>query len=283
MKFASVASGLLLLSVIQFVAGDRAEVNVVVLAGQRNAASRKAGFGLIKQLVVVDESCDLDCPAGSSNDGGCSAKRGNLTPPLADQCSSFAKYNKPHNQLSASKHPGLLVTHCGVSSPSSAGQVSVVKTEAPTMAAPAGAFSPASTAGPAAGPSSGRIFDGLDEASQNALEGIQANGAGQASSPTSANPPGLDAASVDSLNRLRDGTSDAPAPSVTAQEGPSVTPDAPPAPGSSSSSITNSGPSTPSSGSSSHGKTDAIIVLAVFLGVALLAVLGLWICCARRR
>ena len=58
------------------------------------------------------------------------------------------------------------------------------------MAAAAGAFSPASAADPAAGPSSGRAFNGLDEASQDALEGIQANGAGQAASPTAANPPG---------------------------------------------------------------------------------------------
>lgn len=61
---------------------------------------------------------------------------------------------------------------------------------APTMsAAAAGAFSPAF--GPAAGPSSGHVFDGLDEASQNALVGIQANGANTASSPMPANPPGM--------------------------------------------------------------------------------------------
>ena len=59
---------------------------------------------------------------------------------------------------------------------------------APTMAAAAGAFSPAF--GPAAGPSSGRVFNGLEEASQDALVGIQANGANQASSPMPANPPG---------------------------------------------------------------------------------------------
>ena len=54
----------------------------------------------------------------------------------------------------------------------------------------AGAFSPASAAGPAAGPLTGRVFNGLDEASQDALEGIQANGAGQAVSPAAANSPG---------------------------------------------------------------------------------------------
>ncbi len=36
-------------------------------------------------------------------------------------------------------------------------------------------------------------------------------------------------------------------------------------------------------GSSSNGKTDAVIVLAVFLGLALLIIAALTICCARRR
>ena len=36
---------------------------MVVVAGQRNSASRKAGFGLVKQLVRLDVAREVSLPA----------------------------------------------------------------------------------------------------------------------------------------------------------------------------------------------------------------------------
>ncbi|KAK9834365.1 hypothetical protein WJX84_002197, partial [Apatococcus fuscideae] len=71
MKGVSVAATFLCLSTLQLAAkGLAREVDIVIYADERPGVSRKAGFGLLKSLVKVEDECDASCPVGSYSEAG---------------------------------------------------------------------------------------------------------------------------------------------------------------------------------------------------------------------